>query len=391
MQVIFVSNYINHHQLPFSKEMVEQIQGEYIFIQTEPMEQERVDMGWAVDVKAYPFVKCYYEEPKVCQELIDQGEIVIFGGVEEEHYIEKRLQENKITIRYSERIYKEGQWKFISPRGLVKKYHDHIRYRNKNVYLLCSGAYVASDFHLIHAYPDKMYAWGYFPAFHEYPVVELLDRKNSDDKLEILWAGRMIDWKHPDHALKAAAPVLKKNSKAHFTMAGGGELEEALRLEAEELGVDKQVTFTGFLPPERIRDYMLQADIFLFTSDFMEGWGAVLNEAMNSGCAVVAAASIGAVPYLLKHEKNGMVYRNEDVEELSGYVMRLSEDEAFRRMLGYQAYETIQGKWNAKVAATNMIRFIRGLKVGNPEIPADGPLCKAELITPGKGYDYTRR
>ena len=81
--------------------------------------------------------------------ILDESEIVIFGGVEDERYIARRLKEGKILIRYSERIYKEGQWKFISPKGLVKKFHDHVRYRNKPVYLLCSGAYVASDFSLI--------------------------------------------------------------------------------------------------------------------------------------------------------------------------------------------------------------------------------------------------
>ena len=158
MRIVFVSNYINHHQLPFCKAILEQHTGEFVFIQTEPMEEERVQMGWAVNVKEYPFVRCYYEEEEVCQNLIDESEIVIFGGVEDERYIARRLKEGKILIRYSERIYKEGQWKFISPKGLVKKFHDHVRYRNKPVYLLCSGAYVASDFSLIHAYPGKMYS-----------------------------------------------------------------------------------------------------------------------------------------------------------------------------------------------------------------------------------------
>jgi hypothetical protein len=37
------------------------------------------------------------------------------------------------------------------------------------------------------------------------------------------------------------------------------------------------------MPPEEVRVHMEQSNIYLFTSDFGEGWGAVLNEAMNSG------------------------------------------------------------------------------------------------------------
>ena len=53
---------------------------------------------------------------------------------------------------------------------------------------------------------------------------------------------------------------------------------------------------------------MERADIYLATSDRQEGWGAVINEAMNSGCAVVADHMMGAVPYLISHEENGMIY-----------------------------------------------------------------------------------
>ncbi len=45
----------------------------------------------------------------------------------------------------------------------------------------------------------------------------------------------------------------------------------------------------GAMSPDKVRAYMERADVFLFTSDFNEGWGAVLNESMNSGCAVVAS------------------------------------------------------------------------------------------------------
>ena len=44
-----MSNYINHHQMPVSRELnrlCREQGGSYVFVQTEPMEQERVDMGW---------------------------------------------------------------------------------------------------------------------------------------------------------------------------------------------------------------------------------------------------------------------------------------------------------------------------------------------------------
>ena len=46
ISVVFVSNYINHHQIPFCNAMDRLLQGNFTFVQTEPMEEERVRMGW---------------------------------------------------------------------------------------------------------------------------------------------------------------------------------------------------------------------------------------------------------------------------------------------------------------------------------------------------------
>ena len=62
------------------------------------------------------------------------------------------MEAGRPIVRYSERLYKTGQWKAVSPRGLRKKYQDHTRYRRGPVYLLCSGAYVAGDFRIVGAH-----------------------------------------------------------------------------------------------------------------------------------------------------------------------------------------------------------------------------------------------
>lgn len=48
MKVVFVSNYYNHHQSAISEEFFNQTNGQYQFIQTEPMEEERRNMGWGI-------------------------------------------------------------------------------------------------------------------------------------------------------------------------------------------------------------------------------------------------------------------------------------------------------------------------------------------------------
>lgn len=372
LQVTFVSNYINHHQIPFCNAMNELLAGGFTFVQTEKMDDERVRMGW--DEKERPFfVKCFYEEEQACRRLIADSDVVLFGGTDDEGYIVDRLQAGKPVIRISERLYKTGQWKAISPRGLHKKYLDHTRYRKSPVYLLCAGAYVASDFHIVRAYPGKMYAWGYFPETRHYDVDKLLNNKGYgvDKSPYILWAGRMIDWKHPELALETAKHLKEKGLSFHLDMIGGGELSRHMEELLEEYGIGDCVSFLGFKRPEEVRGYMEQADIFLFTSDRQEGWGAVANEAMNSGCAVVADHMIGAVPYLVENGENGLIYESGKAEQLFAHVERLVADREKCRKLGQNAYETIVQTWNAENAAKSLLELMRGL-LGNVETPVSG-------------------
>ncbi len=393
MKLTFVSNYINHHQIPVSSALYGKLGAAYHFIQTMQMEKERQDMGWSVEYDSLPWLKCWYEEPEICKELVRDSDVVVFGGVEDESYIQERLALGTPVIRYSERLYREGQWKAISPRGLVRKYKDHTRYRGKGVYLLCSGAYVASDFHIVRAYPEKMFKWGYFTELKTYEIERLLAEKPGADGgvVEILFAGRFLPLKHPEYALLLARALKAEGIAFHLTMAGGGELEESLRKQAVRDGLTDAVTFTGYQSPKQVRDLMERADIFLMTSNYLEGWGAVLNEAMNSGCAVVADAAIGAVPFLLRHEKNGMVYRDGDADEFLHYGLQLAKEAHLRRHLGRNAYDTIVSLWNPAYAAESLLAFAEGIVHKKLVINQEGPLSRAGILAPGQGYAYTRR
>jgi glycosyltransferase involved in cell wall biosynthesis len=335
--------------------------GSFLFIQTQEMEEERLKMGWKEETEL-SFVRCFYREEEQCRQLIMDSDIVLFGGCDDESYIQDRLKSGRTVIRISERLYKTGQWKAVSPRGLVKKYNDHTKYRNEQVYLLCAGGYVASDFNIVKAYPHKMYKWGYFPRTVQYDVDKLLSQKgwndNGDTVPYILWAGRFIDWKHPELALETAAFLKNKNLRFHMDIIGGGDMNKQMQSMLAENGLEDVVTLTGFKSPEEVRCSMEKADIFLFTSDRQEGWGAVANEAMNSGCAVLADHMIGAVPYLIRNGQNGCIYKDGDRTSLFKKAEQLVRNPKAVRELGRNAYETIVTTWNAENAAKQLLKLM---------------------------------
>ena len=240
MTLTFISNYINHHQIPFSNACFQLLGEGFHFIQTQPMEAERLSMGWSSEGEKLPYVICLYEEEERCRKLVMESDVLLAGWSGREDLVQERLNTGRLTVRVSERLYRKGQWKAVSPRGLIHKYQEHTRYRNAPAYLLCAGAYVPSDFHLIHAYPGKMFRWGYFPETRYYTERELLAMKGEEagrtaQRTEIVWAGRFIPLKHPEYMLRLAKN-LKESCKDGYPihMAGSVEMEAELKSLAKD-------------------------------------------------------------------------------------------------------------------------------------------------------------
>ena len=382
MKITFISNYINHHQIPLSNELYGRLGEDYRFIQTEPMEEDRIKMGWGTEVKDIPYLLKYYEEKEVCDELLMTSDVVIVGGISDESCVIPRLEKGLFTIRYSERIYKDAQWKRFSPRGLKQKYHDFIRFRNSQYYLFCAGGYVGDDYNLIKAFPGKMLKWGYFPSNYQYDLDSLFEKKEQNEEPLILWTGRMLDWKHPEYAIYMAKELRDKGYKFRLKFVGDGDMKEKLLSLKKEFSLE-EVEFADFMSPSEVRGVMEQADIYLVTSDRREGWGAVVNEALNSGCAVVAGHMIGAAPYLIRYNENGLIFRSEDIASLTEEVSKLLNNTSFLRKLGRNAYKTIDKTWNAKVAADRLLQFC---ETPNTSMYEDGPCSKEKPVRERKMY-----
>lgn len=383
MVITFVSNYINHHQLPFCRAMASFGEAvEFHFIQVMPMEAKRLQMGWGVDTRDYIFVHELYKDEEKCRELILDSDVTIFGWTEgiTKELEKERLSSGRLSFRVSERIYREGQWKAISPRGLKKKKEEHYIYRKQPVFLLCAGAYVASDFQLIHCYPGKMLKWGYFP-------------KSSDEgrqyggftgrPVKMCWAGRFIDLKHPEYAIRLAATLRDKGYDFELEIIGDGRLSGTLAERVRRLKLTDKITLTGGLKPSKVLEHMRNADIFLFTSNYLEGWGAVVNEAMGCGAAVVASGEAGAVPFLIEHGYNGRIYKKGSYEDFEKNVLYLFENNDKIAEYGKNAANTIKDIWNADYAAGELVRFCRQyLEKGTAEPALKGPMSPAEVIKP---------
>ncbi len=379
MTVVFASNYFNHHQKPLSDAMYSILGEGYHFIETEPMSAERLGMGWGGDEKK-AYVKQSYtsdEARRECQRLVDEADVVIHGSAPYE-MLETRLKNGKLTFKYAERKYKKGCPYIKLPRHFLINYKKYIRY--KSIYLLCSSAYTSADFAKTFTFKNRAYKWGYFTELKKYPDIDKL--MGLKHPASILWAARLIGLKHPEKAVEIAKRLKADGYDFELNIIGNGELEEQLRADIENAQLSDCVHMLGSMKPGQVREQMEKSEIFLFTSDRNEGWGAVLNEAMNSGCAVVASHAIGSVPFMLKHGENGYIYKDGEIGDLYAKVKELLDDQEKRREMGRKAYMTVDGEWNADSAAHKFIAIAEQLLNGekHPFPYTDGVCSKADIL-----------
>ena len=380
MRFVFLSNYLSVHQLSFCQNMYEKLGEDFSFIATTRVNPLRLTQGYSDMNSQYDFVIRAYENPAQWQKAkkrIDEADVVVIGSAPMQ-FVQKRLQENKLTFLYSERLYKAGYQAWKLPVRLWRFWKKYGRY--KSLYLLCASAYTAGDYAKTGTFLKKAYKWGYFPRTFCYDDVDaMIERKKSGT---ILWTARFIDWKHPEHVLEVAKRLIRDGYHFQIKMLGNGALWNAFDRQIRELGLTDYVELTGAIPAEQVREYMDAASVFLLTSDRNEGWGAVLNESMNSACGVVASDAIGSVPFLLKDGENGLQYRSCDVDDLYEKVKYLLDNPDACRKMGKAAYETVTRLWNSETAVQRILQLSETLLHGqkHPDLFCDGPCSRAKRL-----------
>lgn len=378
MKIVFVSNYFNHHQQALAECLNSESGNNFRFIATSEMRLDRKRLGYGTEKT--PYVILSYEsaesEKEACKWIIE-ADVVIIGSAPE-YFVKERLKQGKLTFRYSERPLKKGIEIHKYLYRLVKWHRTNPR--NANLYLLCASAYAANDFSKFGLFKNRCFRWGYFPETKIYESIEDIISKKK--KNTILWAGRFLDWKHPDIAIRIARRLKAEGFSFELNMIGIGEMEEDLKSLILEYRLEDCVHLLGSMKPKEVRAYMEISEIYLFTSDRNEGWGAVLNESMNSACAVVASHAIGSVPFMLNDEVNGLIYNDGDENDLYKKVKLLLENKELCNAYGKEAYMTMLNTWNADNAARRFIRLSEKLLNvdANKNMYESGPCSVAEIV-----------
>lgn len=365
MTIVIFSSVFNHHSLPLCDALNGIPDVECYFVETQHEEEQRKNLGYHPYQRDYVINMLSSDENRARARSLALGADIMIAGVFPYELLLERMKENKLTFLCQERMFKGGATFVRRLRAWFYNMRKFARFKNKPLYFLSMGDGAAMDYHSIGFYKNKAFRWAYFTHFEECNLDALMQKKPTDE-VEILFVGRLIPLKNPDYPLRAAKALIKEGYNLHLTYIGTGELEDSLKKDAELLG--NSVTFLGSMPPERVREFMDRANILAFTSNSMEGWGAVVNEAMNSGCAVVASSAPGSVITMIRDGECGLVFDEENYDKFCTKLRELVANPDLTKKIGRNAYTTIADSYNAEVAAKRFTDFCAKMLAGEPPV-----------------------
>jgi glycosyltransferase involved in cell wall biosynthesis len=204
------------------------------------------------------------------------------------------------------------------------------------------------------------------------------------DKLELIFVGGLIPCKACDLGLRAAAPLLRSDL-ARFTVVGDGPERNRLEQLASSLGIEKAVSFCGWVSHEEVLKRLRSADVMVFPSVRDFGAGVVF-EALASGAVPVVAdfGGPGDIVYPEVGFKVPLTNEGDFVAQMERILTELAHNRDLLERLRRQGitYARERLTWDAKAQDTT--RVLRWVVRQGPKPDLPPPKALGAGISPAR-------
>lgn len=155
----------------------------------------------------------------------------------------------------------------------------------------------------------------------------------------VIAVGRYVYQKGFDLLLQAWAKIEKQCSDWELIVFGDGN-REPYEQQLNELGIDRSRCHLNGTIADIQKEYV-NSSVFVFSSRF-EGFGMVLVEAMACGLPVVSFACPCGPRDIVRHEEDGLLVENGNVEALADSLIRLMGDDDLRHRMAANGIKNVQ-------------------------------------------------
>lgn len=173
--------------------------------------------------------------------------------------------------------------------------------------------------------------------------------QNTDCKI-LLCAARLGKEKGIQFAIKALKKLIHHNNNIRMLVIGEGQYKSQLIDLTTKLNLTNYVKFIGFVDSEKFAEYLNICDIFINPTIRKDGYDLTIIEAM--ACEkVVICSEVGSVKTVIDNNKNGILFKMKDINELSESVLKCLNNKDYADTIAKNGRKTVENYFNTDLMA----------------------------------------
>lgn len=183
----------------------------------------------------------------------------------------------------------------------------------------------------------------------------------KDNTIKILSSGVFFPYRNYETLVAVVEDLKNKNVNVHLDVIGATDRapvysEEIINL-VKEKQLENEITIWGQVDDAKYNELHNQADVFAFIN-IDQSWGLAVFEAMSCGLPVIVSESVGAIE-LLHHDEDAIIVDPENVEAISGVVLKLMNDKDYYNKISENAYNAVKEFTWDKLYSEKMLELFK--------------------------------
>ena len=175
-------------------------------------------------------------------------------------------------------------------------------------------------------------------------------------KKYLISVGRLVKRKDYNCLIKALSMLADQD--VELLIVGDGPEESGLRALAGQLEIADRVHFLGFVDEEKKFQYLQNSDLYVLSS-LHEGFGIVLQEAMQVGLPIVSTNNGGQTDFLVEGE-NALLVSPQAPEALAKAIRRILSDDSLRERMAIKNMQDI-GNFDVETICRRYLDSVRSI------------------------------
>ena len=183
----------------------------------------------------------------------------------------------------------------------------------------------------------------------------------------ILSVARLVEKKGIKYGILAIKELINEFPTIQYRIVGSGPLESELKELVNSLNLTAHVKFLGNLDGESLMHELEKAAIFVLPcvqakNGDRDVWPVALQEAMIAKVPVIST-TVGGIPELIEHGKEGYLVEPGNVKQLAGAIRTLLRDSELRNKMGELGRKKIEEKFNIHKEVEKLLKIWKEIKV----------------------------